>query len=219
MPEQEIAQIVPTTPEPYSPLKPQTWEELTDGAITLPGYELLRDEDTDALVGVPMMLTKASFRSGISRKGKPNYSEQHPVNAYVSIEARLAPAFDIRKINQARKNNGLAEITDISQLPFDPDAHVVINDGSTGIYRQMVALLATANYIDLPDGELAGAHGETILDLTPGEWSEIRAGSAQYDDDGFLTAEFDIRLFAKRGLRISEYEWDADRKAKTRYIA
>jgi hypothetical protein len=217
---QEIQSQGPAwTPEPYSPLSNQTWEQLTEGAATIPGFDLVKDEDTDALVGIPMVLTRVSYRPGISRKGKSNYSDIHPVNAYVSVEARLAPSFDLRKINQARKQSNLPDLTSLDQLPFSPDEHIVFNDGSTGIYRQLVAFLTQAGYIALPEPYvLEGAHGETSLDLTPGEWSEIRAGDAEYDEDEFLTYSADIRLVCKRGLRLSQYEWETQ-EAKTRYLA
>jgi hypothetical protein len=215
----EVAETAVNEPERYSPLSAETWEELLAESATIPGYDLLRDEDTDALVGIPFIITRASFRKGVSRKGRVNYSENNPYDSYVSLEAVLAPHFDLRRINQARRNNGLTEITDLDQLPFDPSGHVVINDGSTGIYRQIVAFLATADYIDLAEGETSGAKGETILDTCPNEWANIRAGSAVYDEDGFLNAEFNIRLASKRGIRLSEYTWDETRDAKTRYLA
>ena len=207
-------------PAPYSPLSGETWAELMQESATIPGYDLLTDADTDALVGIPMIVTKASFRKGVSRKGRPNYSKDNPNDAYVSLEILLAPTFDIAQINRARKANDLTEITDLSQLPFRQSDHVVINDGSTGIYRQVVAFLATADYIDLNEGEVSGGKGETILDTVPNEWAEIRAGRSIFDDDGFLTAEFDIRLACRRGIRLSKYDTEFNPDgATTRYLA
>lgn len=207
-------------PAEYSPLSNTSWDDLMAESASIPGYDLLADTDTDALVGIPMIVTKASFRKGVSRKGRPNYSENTPNDAYVSLEILLAPEFNLASVNRARKTNGLSEITDISQLPFQPSDHVVINDGSTGIYRQVVAFLATADYIDLNPGEMSGGKGETILDTAPYEWADIRTGESVYDDDGFLLAEFNVRLACRRGIRLSEYasEFNPD-GAKTRYLA
>jgi hypothetical protein len=217
-----MSEVEKTTqePAPYSPLSAESWDELMSESATIPGYDLLTDADTDALVGIPMIVTKASFRKGVSRKGRPNFSEENPNDGYVSLEILLAPVFDMAQINRARKANDMTEITSLSQLPFRQSDHVVINDGSTGIYRQVVAFLATADYIDLNEGEVVGGKGETILDTVPNEWAAIRAGNSVFDDDGFLTAEFNVRLACRRGLRLSRYdtEYNPD-GATTRYLA
>ena len=217
-----MTEVEKTVQEPtaYSPLSGESWAELMQESATIPGYDLLTDADTDALVGIPMIVTKVSFRKGVSRKGRPNYSEDNPNDAYVSLEILLAPTFDLPQINRARKANDLTEITDLGQLPFRQSDHVVINDGSTGIYRQVVAFLATADYIDLNEGEVSGGKGETILDTIPNEWAAIRAGRSVYDNDGFLTAEFDVRLACRRGIRLSKYDTEFNPDgATTRYLA
>ncbi len=198
----------------------QTWDELMadEDIATIDTPELAKDADLLALTGFPLIVTRMTFRKGVTRKGKVNFSEQFPNDAYVSLECRLHPQPDINRINSKRAQSEMPPITDMKQIPFDPGSVVVINDGSTGIYRQCVAFLASRDIITLPDSlPLQGEKGTTALDTCPGEWSDIN-GEAEFDDDGFLCATFETRLAAKSGIKPSTYKWE-DRDAATLYLA
>lgn len=198
----------------------QTWDELMsdEDITTIDTPELAKDADLDALTGYPLIVTRMTFRKGVTRKNRPNFSEKFPNDAYVSLECRMHPNPDLNRINSKRSQVEMPPLTDLSQIPFDPNSVVVINDGSTGIYRQCVAFLASRGIISLPDDlPLNGEKGTTALDTCPGEWTEIN-GEAEFDDEGFLCATFETRLAAKSGIRPSTYKWE-DRDAATRYLA
>jgi len=209
----------------YNPAS-DDWDSLIEGADEVLGYELAKDELADELVGVPFIVTRMQFRPGVNRptgerddKGKPVVKQ----GAYVTLSCRLAPSFNLTRINVARKANGLSPILTMDALPFETDAHVVLNDGSTGLYRQAVEYLHAKGHITLPDPVVTvGPMGMCSFDLIPAEWESINTGDAHYTEDEFLVYDTEVRLFAKRGLRLSAYENEftaPGEQAKTRYFA
>lgn len=181
----------------YDPVS-MSWDDLASTAHEVLGADLAKDELMDALVGVPFIITRVTFRRGIKRNG---YQA-----AYVSCEAVIAPESELRK----RRVN-------LDNLPFAPGGSVVFNDGSTGIYRQVVAYLRAAGFITLPDGPEEGESGVSIYDLAPADWTAVNIGELGADSDGFTTYDANIRLKCPRGLRLSTYTNDAG-DAKTRYF-
>lgn len=168
------------------------------------GYDLVKEEALMSLVGVPFMITSATFRDGIQNKDR-DYRDD-----YVSLELIVAPPAVLTdtadRIATRRKT---------FDLPLIGMAHaeeqLVINDGSTGVYRQIVQYLAAKGKITLPEGKEEGEKGETVFDLPRTEWL---AGADQATDG------IDITLKCSRGLRFSDYEnpYGPD-KARTWYIA
>lgn len=183
----------------YNPTT-QTWDDLQEGAVEILGYDHLKDEDLDALAGVPFMITQVVFRPSdmTSRKN------------YVTVQAVIAPKEVLEKRHVKTDN-----------IPFDAEDQVLFNDGSTGIYRQIVAILAAREMIILPEPiNPQGKAGESSYDLAPDEWQDIAFGNMQYSETGQAIYTANLRVFCKRGIRISdgyENEWTKD--GKTRYLA
>jgi hypothetical protein len=174
------------------------------------GHDLLRDDALYDLVGVPFVGLKAIFRDGIQRKGA-KYRDD-----YVSLELRVAPTQTIlaslSRIQARRRSFDVPELT-AEQLASLPGEQLVINDGSTGLYRQIVEYLAAKELITLPEGDEQGEKGETIFDLPRSQWVK---GTDE------ATEGIEIRLRCSRGLRFSDYsnEYTGDNeKARTWYIA
>jgi len=67
------------------------WDEMMAEATVIETPELVKDDDLKALVESPYR-HKNDVQAGISRKGKANYSDEHPNDAYVSLECKLHPA-------------------------------------------------------------------------------------------------------------------------------
>lgn len=190
----------------------EDWESLTSRADELLGYDLARDETADDLVGVPFVITRVVFRPGVLRPDKER-------SAYVSCEVRTSPQLDLRLINARRESSRLPRLTDLDSLAFGPDSHVVFNDGSTGVYRQIVKLLSAKRYITLESPVVeAGGYGESSYDQPPNQWANINSGDVQFDTDGFPGYSADLALFCPRGLRLSLYENDYTQTGKTRYL-
>ena len=187
------------------------WETLIGEADEILGYDLAKDETADDLVGVPFAITRVIFRAGVLRDKE--------VSAYVSCECIIAPTLDLRTINGRREGSRLPKIADLEYLAFGPGSHVVFNDGSTGVYRQIVKYLVTKGYIELQSPVIeAGSYGESSFDSAPGRWANIFAGESKFDADGFMDYDASIRLYCPRGLRLSEYQNEYTQTGKTRYL-
>src|SRR5579862_6482722 len=141
------------------------WNELD--ADEVEGYDLLRDEALNDLVGVPFVAFKTVFRDGTQRKDVDYHDD------YASVELRVAPASvilrDLTRIQTRRRGFKVAELT-AEQCASLPGQQLVINDGSTGLYRQVVQYLAAKDLIKLPDGPEEGEKGQSVYDLPRSLW-------------------------------------------------
>ena len=137
------------------------------------------------------------------------------------FELLTAPKYDLRRINIARETAKLPQVSEAEmeyKLP-EPSSTLVFNDGSTGIYRQVVEFLETERYITLPEGSRSGPMGESVLDLPPSEWAGIRNPDHYWiDGAGFMRFQANIRFYCPRGIRLSGYSNDYG-EASTRYLA
>jgi hypothetical protein len=174
------------------------------------GADLLRDAALTDAVGVPFRAFKAIWRDGIQRKNV-KYRDD-----YVSLEFQIAPArvilSGLSRIQARRTSYKVPELT-AEQLASLPGESLVLNDGSTGLYRQVLQYAVAKSLVTLPEGPEEGEKGESILDLPRSEWL---TGADE------ATKGFDIKLNCPRGLRFSEYPSEylpEGELAKTWYIA
>jgi hypothetical protein len=181
----------------------QAFDETAD---EIQGNDLLKDQILRDLEGVPFGITRLTFRRGAaSRKTKGMHL------AYVSVEGVIAD----KEYLASRKRS-------LDDTPFRPGDHIIFNDGSSGVYRQLVQYLEGKGYIVLPDSlPKDGPKEECRYDLPPSKWIEINAGTNYFDMDAdFMVYAVDVRLMCPRGLRNSDYtnEYAPD-GATTHYLA
>ena len=192
----------------------EDWQTLIGQSDEILGYDLARDETADDLVGVPFAITRVVFRPGVLRDKERQ--------AYVSCEVVVAPDLSLALLNSRRESSRLPRLTDLDALAFGPGTHVVFNDGSTGVYRQVVKYLAAKGFITLKDPVIeAGAYGESSFDRPPNGWASTSAGTViPYPEETPVFSGYvaDIRLYCPRGLRLSLYENDYTQTGKTRYL-
>jgi hypothetical protein len=202
------------------------WDSLIAEADVVSGYDLAKDEIADDLAGVPFLVHRMQFRPGVSRptgerddKGKPVLKQ----GAYVTLSCRVAPVLNLTRINAARKASGLPPVLTLEALTVEPDSLIVLNDGSTGLYRQSVEYLAAKGAIILPQPIVAvGPMGMSTYDLIPSEWEDVTTGDVRFTPEGFQEYDVPVALFAKRGLRLSDYSNELTapgETARTRYFA
>jgi len=150
------------------------------GASLIGGKE--NTEKLDQLLGVPFVITEVTFRQGDIRVP----AKTGNFRDYVSVEALVHPDY---------------------QLKFKR-AYIVFNDGSTGIYRQIMAYLMSRGMVqpveNLPE---EGEANSTRYDVS--------LTSNEVDSSG---VSFDIRLRCPEGLRKSDYQNDYG-DAQTWYLA
>lgn len=176
------------------------WDEEAD---EVEGYDLLKDEALRSLVGVPFRITNVTFREGTQRQGAPYRDD------YVSCELTVAPG----EVFRSTADRILSRRATYKLGPLgmaQPEEQLVINDGSTGVYRQIMEYLRDSKLIVLPDGDDEGGKGESVLDLPRSQW--VSGADA-------ATEGFDLRLKCSRGLRFSEYENEYTKEGLTWYIA
>ena len=194
-------------PAEVSPL--DSWESLTENAHTTHGASLFKDAALASLVGVPMVLTSATFRHGIKDKATGIVSD------YVSLEAQVAPqAVLMKAMKRGQFTTQTAEM-------LDPGESIVLNDGSTGIFRQITAYLESIGAIKLPEGPAEGEKGKSRLDAPRSQWAGSAVEVVQESDGTFADTRFPIRLVLPRGIRASVYtnEYTGDESATTYYLA
>ena len=157
------------------------WASLTQGADRVEGHEL--EKDKTVLIGVPFMITGVTVRPAVGQEAN-----------YISAEVVVAPQSVIaRRVKTGRLSIEAAErVTPLESL--------VINDGSTGLCRQVAQYLEDKGMIMLPDGPAAGADGESKYDTYFAQWTILQG---TVGPNGHV--HFPVRLMCERGLRPSEY--------------
>jgi hypothetical protein len=199
-------EIETSAPVAFPQYQGETWQELTEAAITTKGADLLSGAD---LKGVPFVITGVTFRQS---------DFMNPVTKtnpyYVSLELVTG---DESAFAKARKRKRIDETCTV-----DPGERLVFNEGGTGVYRQIVGLMEGLGWITLPEGPEGGAYGESRLDTTPDQWVFTPAYTGletRFTPDGETVVTAPVRVYCERGIRISEYENDYTKDGKTRYLA
>lgn len=187
----DVAETEGFKPVPFNPDE-DAWAEAIAQADTVEGADKSKGA---ALVSVPFLITRVFYRDGVQRPGV-KYRDD-----YASVELTVAPA----KVVANRAERGHLDPT---TLQVSPGEAVVLNDGSTGIYRQVTQYLVAKGLIELPDGPASGGKGECVFDLPRSQW---RAGAEA------ATSGIPIRLFCPRGLRASDYTNDYNPDGSTTY--
>jgi hypothetical protein len=156
------------------------------------------------LVNVPFVIINTTFRDGIMRQVK-GQTEPRPTN-YLSLELYVADAPTLaRHISMGRLAASIA-----SQIV--PDEALVINDGSTGIARQVTRILHLNGKIEVPEGDEVGPMGQSRYDTYRMDW--LRGQNTEGD------TEVPFIIACPRGLRVSDYESDYNPDGgSTYYIA
>lgn len=197
------------------------WGEEAD---VVEGYDLVKDKALFSLVGVPFRIYTLTYRQGIQQKG----CEWR--NDYASAELRVAPAqiilHDFDRILSRRTGKLIADPRAIAS----PGEQLVVNDGSTGFYRQTVQYLEQKELIRVPEAlPKEGGKNECRYDLPASMW-EIAPGAIREEiarvyvgPTGEHVTIFELArpLACVRGLRYSDYEnqYTDDDGAITWYIA
>lgn len=187
------------------------------GVITTTGHDLVKGPDFDDLTGVDLIITRITIRKGAARpQGSPWTSLD---GGYLSAELTTNPVQRIKVVNRCRAAAGMEVIDDLGELSFDPGDSLVFNDGGTGIYRDIVAILHEEGYIAVPSGKANAPKGFSRFDTVPEEWEILKGDAIEKDDEPFLGYTTPILLHAVRGIRRSKpYRGDFPGEAVTRYL-
>jgi hypothetical protein len=159
------------------------WADLRKESSEFEGYSLIGGKENELpltlLEGVPFIIKAITFRPGdIIPEGHKDPRD------YASLEIMVDPAH---------------------RHKF-PRGYLVLNDGSTGIYRQAVKLLAERGRVSLPEG-------------TPEDGD---ANTTRYDvsfsSEGVPLTFAAVNVFCPEGLDPSDYKNPDGSDARTWYI-
>lgn len=156
----------------------------------------------EQLIGIPIKVVSATFQ--VPAKG----------NGMVSLECYVGSAAAIRK-NERRGTLGAFAKID-GELVVEPGEMIVINDGSTGIRRQLVEMLQKQGRIDVghekmtEDGKLGGSRYDLPWCEKKGDklvpvWKSFNTSIVQ---GPISVPYFTVGLILPKGFRPSEYEND-----------
>jgi hypothetical protein len=201
---EQMSTEVAKLPE-WAPYAGQRFTNLITDAAVAPGGEVVKG---DLLIGVPFVTTAVTFRVGDYLNAATKV-----YGPYASIE--IVTADDASFAKAVRRGRVLED------NPLDPEEELVFNEGGTGVYRQAVAAWLDLGWIKLPNGELGGSYGESILDTPLSGWNLAPGSpvSVGEDSEGNPVFTAPTRLYCKRGLRVSEYENEYTKEGRTRYFA
>lgn len=178
--------------------------KLTEAAAVVSGGELYSGDRKVELVGVPFAITRITFHPGFVRE--ETQSDFVTAEAWIADEATLA-----------------ARHVDMRHRDVKPRTQVFINDGSTGIRRQLVAFLVARGAVTLASPIVeAGTLGESSYDAPIAQWEKVNDGDIRFDEEGNSTYTYTIEgtIFCPRGLRQSSYtSKHTGKDAATYYIA
>lgn len=146
------------------------------------GFRLVEKGD---LEGVPFVVVNATFRDG--------YITDKIQGDYVSLECVVAVK-DVLNSAQVKAQTGGREIS------VYPNEAVIINDGGTGIRREMVELLHNSGAINVG----GDANDPRRFDRPASMWADGK--DAAYAGFSLLPTGEKFTYFAMRGTRRSEYD-------------
>lgn len=177
----------------------------TYGFYSLPGRYVADQLD---LLGVPFVVTGVRFQSPIADKGR-----EGGFRDYLTLEATIADLDTVeREIKRGRivrtAGKDALAVSDVQSLAVEPEDRIVVNDGSTGIRRQLVGLLdhPKAALISVGNKDNPRRH-----DLSSNRWDSIGEQTwttAEGEELPYITMNNDGKpflLIARRGLYASQY--------------
>lgn len=169
--------------------------------------------EPDKLEGIPFGILGVTYREGYVRAIKG----QTLKGDYASLEVLIADEKALDESGVDWRNRGIK--------PLDVR---ILNDGGTGIRRQITGYLHTRSYAQVTASAeeavvAAGKLGESDFDVPFANWISHTRGtlSKAQDETNVYELQFDRMVIANRGTRFSEYENPAKKGEiiKTWYLA
>jgi hypothetical protein len=169
----------------------------------IPGFGLVTDKKT--VIGLPFSILGVTFQKPVKDKAN-EYGERD----YVTLRCVV---HDAAHIADALRRGLIPS----GEAAYDPEERIVINDGSTGIRRQIVKMLHSAKLIDI-----GAIESEFSYDKPWTQWESFSQSEFQGEDEvpGFTKNHNgnQLHIKARRGLRASVYSNEYAEDAVTFYL-
>jgi hypothetical protein len=170
-------------------------QEALSAEVTFDDPELQRD--SAVLVGVPFIIYKVVYR--------PKRSELFERD-WISLEMQIAPK---AVVQQAIDRRRVPNVESLEGLQVVPGEKIVVNDGSTGVRRQLTKAFHEKGVIDVGGDP---SMGNKRFDREHTEWESCEQNELFTDDDGnvrkvptitrWLSGK-PLRIAARHGFRVS----------------
>ena len=173
--------------------------------------DLFKGEKLDSLRGVPFLIVGGTYREKFMDGKKTDF---------VTVIAVIAS----EKVLESRR----VRVT--GKEPWFPLQTFGINDGSTGIRRQLTSILHNEGHaVVVEEGTVikeSGSLGECSWDTRVSEWDKYNIGEYSEKVDkatGVMLGTWDFALekgiYCPRGIRTSTYRNKWNKDVTTRYLA
>lgn len=173
--------------------------------------DIFKDEKLDSLVGVPFLIVAGTYRERFA---------DDKLSDFVTMLAIIADENTLAKRHVRVRGDE----------PWFPMQTIGINDGSTGIRRQLTAILHAQGAIRvIEEGSVlveSGGRGEVSYDRLVSQWDDWSGGEHTIKVDknsGRELSTFDFALengiYCPRGIRLSTYKNKYGKMTTTRYLA
>lgn len=194
------------------------------GAIDFPGASRI---DKLHMLGIPFVVVGVRFQD-VMPKESGGFRDYVTIDAFVADEATVQAQIDRGRVMRSVGRDAEC-YTDIADLPVKPEERVIINDGSTGVRRQIVQLLDYFGLIRVGHDDLE----QRRYDLAWNEWDDPAPAADAVSSSWLSAAGTEIPAFrsvpdgrplivtAARGLHGSVYpsEFAPSGWATTYYVA
>jgi len=183
------------------------------GAIEFPGANIVPKLH---MLGIPFIIAGVRFQDTMVTSVEGRNRDFVSLAAFVQTADIVQDAIDKGRVMKSAGRDAEC-YTSIEDLPVRPEERIIINDGSTGVRRQIVGLLQRLQLIEVGDREDRLNGRKDIHDLAWDEWenpflAEDYVPSSWTNAVGHKIPEFpsfiDGRPFivrADRGLTASVY--------------
>jgi hypothetical protein len=172
------------------------------GFLSIPGYTVVDQWD---VIGVPFIITGLRWQKPVADK-----SRSRGFRDYVSLECVAADKATIAALvarGRISKEGGVV-VTDLAQMFLAPEERFIINDGSTGIRRQLVKMLShpRVGLIDVGNSDDAEP-----ADIACNSWASMGEQTWVAADGTILpyitrqTNGAPLIIHVRRGLHASAY--------------
>lgn len=201
-------EIAPVANAPYGQLSFAALRAQGEATAVVNTAQL--EKEKGRLVGVPHVITRVTYRPGIT-------TPEGLAKDYVSVEAIVA---DAETLHYALSRGWIpgGEKGDLSTVPVSPEEHIVYNDGSTGVRRQLTNILHNVGLLEVPNVDQDMA----VFDAPYWEWNgfaQTGLMNGEADDEKIEVPDFSqgatgaqLAIFVEHGLRISVFPNPANPK-------
>lgn len=186
-------------------------------SLVITGLNLI--DDKMQLIGIPHRITAVTY-----------WLPPGNQIGMVSLEATVGSKEELEK---ALERSWIPGKSSLGELPVDPEERIVYNDGSTGIRRQITAMLSSLKdsegkfaFMDVGEIKQDSDYDKPWTEWGQGGFRQWRSQGADKNGDPILVPSFTswpdgkpLVIGCRHGLRVSEYDNEYAQGARTFYLS